>query len=495
MIGVPLALLSARPVAAALTTAEVDECRATADLFEIEMLGGVVLELVLFAYAIVVMHVLVEEWYVPALELITAPDILDIPRPLLGCTIMAAGNCLPELSMSLAAILSGSQDVGTGEVFGSCVFDLLGILGAVALFSPAGPTGIEIAPSLVYFFLGWVAFGTVVDASLFFADAETMWPVSMMMLALYGGFVASIFLCWRLIPGFVGGDEVASRAGAAAHTTAALTSTCKDVEASSAASPAGALAAGAPTAASFSSSPLRSDWRPALPIGAPPAAAGSPPRLPVVGARESTALLPPDRPLSRAFDRYFDVVAAPPRLLFSYTVPQAHARLAVFGGQRPWPLTLLLCITYTLLLSYAMVAIATRGICLLGVRKNALGATLLCLSAGFPDLITAMVLVKRPGMQTMAAANPFGAFVFNSFVALGLPWLILGSHADIFPPARGTWFPSLVGFCAIALAVCGILACQLKLTRSLGVALLTLYVGYLVVIIHDGTTRPARPPA
>ena len=144
-----------------------------------------------------------------------------------------------------------------------------------------------------------------------------------------------------------------------------------------------------------------------------------------------------------------------------------------------------------------MVAIATRGVCLLGVRKNSLGATVLCLSAGFPDLITAMILVRRPGngMVEMAVANPFGAFLFNALVALGLPWLILGSYADVFPPARGTWFPSLVGFGCIGIALLLLLANRLRVSKSLGYALLGLYLAYLAVIIHDGTTRMARPPA
>ena len=93
-----------------------------------------------------------------------------------------------------------------------------------------------------------------------------------------------------------------------------------------------------------------------------------------------------------------------------------------------------------------MVAVASRAICLLGVRKNALGATALCLAAGFPDLITVVVLCDRPGMQQMAASNSFGAYAFNSFVALGLPWVILGLYSDVFPPARGTWYPAAVGF-------------------------------------------------
>ena len=129
------------------------------------------------------------------------------------------------------------------------------------------------------------------------------------------------------------------------------------------------------------------------------------------------------------------------------------------------------------------------------MRKNSLGATVLCLAAGFPDLLTAMILVKRPGMQAMAASNPFGAFLFNGFVALGLPWVVLGTYADVFPPAKGTWYPSLVGFVAISAALVALLAVRLRLSRGLGYFLLLLYAAYLYAIIHDGTTRPARPPA
>ena len=120
---------------------------------------------------------------------------------------------------------------------------------------------------------------------------------------------------------------------------------------------------------------------------------------------------------------------------------------------------------------------------------------MLCIAAGFPDMLTAMVLVKRPGMAQMAASNPFGALLFNAFVALGLPWLLLGLYTDVFPPARGTWLPSLVGFAAILGALALIVGARMRLGRNLGLSLLAMYAAYLVAIIFDGTTRPARPPA
>ena len=175
-------------------------------------------------------------------------------------------------------------------------------------------------------------------------------------------------------------------------------------------------------------------------------------------------------------------------------MPPPQARLGGSKGLRLWPVTIFMCIAYTLAISFSMVAVASRAICLLGVRKNALGATALCLAAGFPDLITVVVLCDRPGMQQMAASNSVGAYAFNSFVALGLPWVILGLYSDVFPPARGTWFTAVVGFSCIGAGMGALLLSRLRLNRSLGIVLLLLYLFYLIVVSHDGLRRPRRPP-
>ena len=537
--------LQLAPVAPALTMQEVAECRGQADLFLVEMNGFVLVELLVFAYAIVFMHVLIDEWYVPALELVTSNGMLNLPRPLIGVTIMAAGNCLPELSMSVIALLfSGNQDIGTGEVFGSCVFDLLAILGVVCVSLPPDTTQV-LTPHLMLYYVVWAAAATAADMSLFYANVETTWPASITMVAAYVAFVVGVFVFHRLFWGFAHFGELPSASkppyvppedakspGAGLLTTYGSAAPVADEAALAlpAAPAGGALSCTAVTVAATSSALERSPASGAsgavqsrdallqlppparestpLLMAPPPAAAGegavaggtagkgfggAPAMAAEVGAgaAPTTDPLQPDGMLSRALD----VVAMPPRWLFRLTIPHAHEPIACLGGRRPWALTLSLCIAYTLILSYSMVAVASRAICLLGVRKNSLGATVLCLSAGFPDLLTAMILVKRPGMIGMAASNPFGALLFNGFIALGLPWLILGTYADVFPPAKGTWYPSLVGFLCIAAALLGILLNGLRLTRGLGVGLLTLYMAYLVVVIYDGTTRPARPPA
>jgi Ca2+/Na+ antiporter len=86
---------------------------------------------------------------------------------------MAAGNCLPELSISLMSILANGPDIGTGEVLGSCVFDLLAMLGVVCIKLPK--EGARIPLPLVLYFLAWVVIATTTDLLLFFTTAEITW--------------------------------------------------------------------------------------------------------------------------------------------------------------------------------------------------------------------------------------------------------------------------------------------------------------------------------
>lgn len=73
---------------------------------------------------------------------------LDISEAVIGLTIVAAGTSLPELTTSVVAALRGKRDIAVGNVVGSSVFNLLGILGIAALVTPGG---LSVAPALVNF--------------------------------------------------------------------------------------------------------------------------------------------------------------------------------------------------------------------------------------------------------------------------------------------------------------------------------------------------------
>ena len=61
---------------------------------------------------------------------------MGVSEAVIGLTIVAVGTSLPELATSAVAARKGQGDVALGNVLGSNVFNLLGILGATAALSP-----------------------------------------------------------------------------------------------------------------------------------------------------------------------------------------------------------------------------------------------------------------------------------------------------------------------------------------------------------------------
>ena len=66
------------PGLAELTAQEAHECRANPKLIAFELSGGWVLEIASMFCVALFMYVLIEEYYVPALELIWTKEVLDI---------------------------------------------------------------------------------------------------------------------------------------------------------------------------------------------------------------------------------------------------------------------------------------------------------------------------------------------------------------------------------------------------------------------------------
>lgn len=61
---------------------------------------------------------------------------LGISEAVIGLTIVAIGTSLPELATSVVAAMKGKSDVALGNVIGSNIFNILGILGITALVHP-----------------------------------------------------------------------------------------------------------------------------------------------------------------------------------------------------------------------------------------------------------------------------------------------------------------------------------------------------------------------
>lgn len=59
-----------------------------------------------------------------------------IPDTVIGLTVVAVGTSLPELATSIVAAIKRETDIAFGNIIGSNLFNLLGILGATALVHP-----------------------------------------------------------------------------------------------------------------------------------------------------------------------------------------------------------------------------------------------------------------------------------------------------------------------------------------------------------------------
>ena len=66
-----------------------------------------------------------------------------ISQAVIGLTIVAIGTSLPELATSVVASIKGDSDVAVGNVVGSNIFNILGILGVAALLNPLDGTDIS----------------------------------------------------------------------------------------------------------------------------------------------------------------------------------------------------------------------------------------------------------------------------------------------------------------------------------------------------------------
>lgn len=85
---------------------------------------------------------------------------LGIPDSIVALTVVAVGTSLPELATSVVAAARGERDIAVGNVIGSNVFNLLGIMGISSMLAPVKCPGIDI-----------------VDLSMMVFTAVILWPV------------------------------------------------------------------------------------------------------------------------------------------------------------------------------------------------------------------------------------------------------------------------------------------------------------------------------
>jgi cation:H+ antiporter len=105
--------------------------------------GGVSLNVLLTAGGLVLLVVGAGRMVDGAVEI---ARFLGVGELVIGLTIVAVGTSAPEVATSILAAIRGERDIAVGNVVGSNLFNLLGVLGVASVVAPSG---VRVAPAAV----------------------------------------------------------------------------------------------------------------------------------------------------------------------------------------------------------------------------------------------------------------------------------------------------------------------------------------------------------
>ncbi len=114
---------------------------------------------------------------------------MGISEAVIGLTIVAVGTSLPELATTIVAAYRKHADVALGNVLGSSVFNILGIMGVVAAVHP-----LPVPPQMMRFDLWFVLGTTIAIVTLILTGLRLARGLGVFLLLLYGGYIAVQYL-------------------------------------------------------------------------------------------------------------------------------------------------------------------------------------------------------------------------------------------------------------------------------------------------------------
>ena len=114
---------------------------------------------------------------------------LGVPEMVIALTMVAFGTSVPELAASVAAALRRSTAIAVGNVIGSNIFNLLGVLGPTALITSVGVSGDAVSRDV------WVVLGVALLCVPIFASRRRIGRAEGVgMFALYCGYIAWLYM-------------------------------------------------------------------------------------------------------------------------------------------------------------------------------------------------------------------------------------------------------------------------------------------------------------
>jgi cation:H+ antiporter len=110
---------------------------------------------------------------------------LGVSRLVIGLTIVAVGTSLPEVATSVVAARRGHGDMAVGNVVGSCLFNVLGVLGVSGTLSG----GLDVPPGTLRFDIPVMIFTSILCLPIFITGHRVSRTEGALLLSYYLAFM------------------------------------------------------------------------------------------------------------------------------------------------------------------------------------------------------------------------------------------------------------------------------------------------------------------
>ncbi len=119
---------------------------------------------------------------------------LGVSDAVIGLTIIAIGTSLPEVATSVIATIRNERDIAVGNVVGSNIFNILGILGVASVIAPlGGDSALAVKDTIAKFDLPIMVATAVVCLPMLFKGRLVRWE-GISFIAAYAAYVVFLIL-------------------------------------------------------------------------------------------------------------------------------------------------------------------------------------------------------------------------------------------------------------------------------------------------------------
>lgn len=122
---------------------------------------------------------------------VAVAEAAGLSQLIVGLTVVAIGTSLPEVATSVVAAFRGQRDIAVGNIVGSCIFNVLLVLGLAGLIAP---DGISVPPAALGFDIPVMIATAVACLPIFFTGREIARWEGFLFLGYYAAYTAYLLL-------------------------------------------------------------------------------------------------------------------------------------------------------------------------------------------------------------------------------------------------------------------------------------------------------------